>query len=88
LEEFNVIGRFRDVEDIFRDQFNRRVDSNDCSCIYLGNAIPSIFAASFAVTPFIGVDAPQGFFVAASFYDRNSSSPLQKVPVATLGLEM
>jgi hypothetical protein len=30
------------VEDIFRDQFNRRVDSNDYRCIYLGNAIPSI----------------------------------------------
>jgi hypothetical protein len=29
LEEFNVIGRFRDVGDIFRDQFNRRIDSND-----------------------------------------------------------
>jgi hypothetical protein len=29
------------VEDIFRDQFNRRVDSNDSSCIYLGNAVPS-----------------------------------------------
>jgi hypothetical protein len=42
FEVFNVIGGFRDVEDVFRDQFNRRIDSNDYSCIYLGNAIPSL----------------------------------------------
>jgi hypothetical protein len=53
-----VIGRFRDVEDIFRDQFNRRIDSNDYSCIYLGNAIPSLLLTTLVVKSLL-MDPPR-----------------------------
>jgi hypothetical protein len=59
LEVSNVIGGFRDVEDIFRDQFNRGIDSNDYSCIYfLGHAIPSLLLTTLVVKSLL-MDPPR-----------------------------
>jgi hypothetical protein len=71
LEVFNVIGGFRDVEDIFRDQLNRRIDSNDYSCIYLVNAIPSEIVISPSMS--FGGSRPAAFDDVGSTISLNTS---------------